>query len=1012
MIKKIAFPFIVMFWGCSCLLAQQISGVVKDDTGELPGVSVIVKGTTVGVVTDVTGEYTIQLPVGLENPVLVFSYMGYEKQEVPVAGKAVIHVQLKPETQDLDEVVVIAYGTHKKSDLSSSISVLSAEDIAKVPVTEVGQAIQGKIPGVTVLGSGMPGQSASIRIRGVGTINSTEPLTVVDGNPGAPMPDANDIESFQVLKDAAACALYGARGSNGVILITTKKGSKGKTSISYNGYYGWQWVKKKLDLLSASEYIRFHQENMEINNLGGKYANGWMSLSPRILQAINDPASMNDTDWQDAIFQLAPMTKHSVSISNGGENGNFFFSGSYLNQDGIQIESKYEKFNFQINSSAKLGPVTVGEHLNVYSSTQNNATTLIASSQSPLVPIYNEENLGGFDGATDALDLINVQNPVALAHLNPSLAKRDGLSGNVFLDVHFLKDFTYRGNVATRIVNSSSTAKALSAVFGAISRPYTSMTLSNGRSFATAVENTLTYDKYVGRHHINAMVGYTLEYSKYSSSTATGDKFNVRVPVSFKTLASDASKSLSGSFYETTMESILARVMYDYAGRYLFTVNFRRDGSSKFGVNYRYGNFPSFSLGWRLSEEQFMKDAKKYVDNLKLRASWGIIGSDFGIDAYNQEIALNQALKYVFGDDVAPSTTTTTIVNEDLRWEEQKTLDVGLDLDMFGGKFSMIADYFYKETDGMLIDVPIAYSNGISNMLMNAGNVDNHGVELAFVGRKNTGEFTCEGTFNLTFERNIVKKLGHIDQPITGGVTSNFKEGVTRTEVGHAIGQFYGYKMLGIYQIGDEDIPEDLSPGDIRFDDMVDGKPGLTEDDRTYIGSPFPELTYNFGFNAGYKGFDFSFFFQGIYGMSVFNESLYVLEGMKDFHGQSARVLKRWTPQNPSTTIPRATQNSTHNLRISDRFVEDASYLRLKSLSLGYTIPKNALSKLHIQKLRVYVSGQNLLTFTNYSGYDPEIFKGKDYTSQESKSPNLYRGIDKNNYPLPASFFVGLEVNF
>ena len=240
-------------------------------------------------------------------------------------GKAVIHVQLKPETQDLDEVVVIAYGTHKKSDLSSSISVLSAEDIAKVPVTEVGQAIQGKIPGVTVLGSGMPGQSASIRIRGVGTINSTEPLTVVDGNPGAPMPDANDIESFQVLKDAAACALYGARGSNGVILITTKKGSKGKTSISYNGYYGWQWVKKKLDLLSASEYIRFHQENMEINNLGGKYANGWMSLSPRILQAINDPASMNDTDWQDAIFQLAPMTKHSVSISNGGENGNFFF---------------------------------------------------------------------------------------------------------------------------------------------------------------------------------------------------------------------------------------------------------------------------------------------------------------------------------------------------------------------------------------------------------------------------------------------------------------------------------------------------------------------------------------------------------------------------------------------------------------------------------------------------------------------------------------------------------------
>ena len=1004
----------LIFWGCFSLAAQQISGVVTDDAGELPGVSVVLKGTTVGVVTDVMGEYSIQIPKGHANPVLVFSYVGYQTQEIPVANKTVVSVQLKPDAQDLDEVVVIAYGSHKKSDLTSSISVLSAEDIAKVPVTGVGQAIQGRIPGVTVVGGGMPGETASIRIRGVGTINSTEPLTVVDGNPGAPMPDANDIESFQVLKDAAACALYGSRGSNGVILITTKKGSKGKTNISYNGYYGWQWVNKKLDLLSSDEYIRFHEENMNINDLGGDFANGWISLSPRILQALEDPVSMCNTDWQNAIFRVAPMTKHAVSISNGGEKGNFFFSGSYLNQNGIEIESGYEKFNFQVNSSAKLGAVTVGENLNVYSSAQDNASSLnyLALRQSPLVPIYNEDNLGGFDGATDALDLINVQNPVALAHLNKSEAKRDGLSGNVFLDIHFLKDFTYRSNVALRVVNSTSTSKSLSGVFGSISRPYTSMSIGNARSLGTAIENTLTYVKSFGKHNVNAMVGYTLEYSSYRSSTGNGDKFNVRNPFSFNTLASDASKTLSGSFYETAMESILGRVMYDYAGRYLFTANFRRDGSSKFGKNYRYGNFPSFSLGWRLSEEPFMKNTKKYLDNLKLRASWGVIGSDFGIDAYNQEITLNQALKYVFNDEVAPSTTTSTIVNEDLRWEEQKTLDVGLDLDMFGGKFSMIADYFYKETAGMLIEVPIAYSNGISKMLMNAGTVENQGLELAFVGRKNTGAFTCEGTFNLTFEKNKVKELGHINQPITGGVTPSFKEGVTFTQVGHSIGQFYGYKMQGIYQIGDDDIPEGLVPGDIRFDDMVDGKPGLTEDDRTFIGSPFPEMTYNFGFNAGYKGFDFSLFFQGVYGVSVFNESLYWLEGMKDFHGQSSRVLERWTPQNPSNTMPRATQTSTHNLRISDRFVESASYLRLKSLALGYTIPKAALAKLHIQKLRVYVSGQNLLTFTNYSGYDPEISKGQDYTSQESKSPNLYRGIDRNNYPLPASFFVGIEVTF
>ncbi len=1007
---------ILIIFVCSTkIVAQQISGIVSDKDGELPGVTVTLKNSSIGTITGVDGEYSIRIPDEHNAPMLVFSYIGYNTQEIKVQDMTRIDVTMTENIRSLDEVVVVAYGVHKKSDLTSSISVLDADEIAKVPVTNVAQAIQGKIPGVTVISGGSPGAAPSIRIRGVGTINSTEPLTVVDGNPGAPMPDANDIESFQVLKDAAACALYGSRGSNGVILITTKKGSKGKTSINYNGYCGLQWVNKKLDMLTSEEYIRFHQENQIINNLGFPFTNGWVNLSNRILQGVSDLSTINQTDWQNAVFRTAPMSKHAVSVASGNEKSNMFFSGSYLGQDGIEIESEFEKFNFQLNSSAKLGNLVLGENINLFTSNQHNGTSInsVALRQSPLVPIYNNNNLGGFDGATDVLDLLNINNAIAIAHLNPVDIRRDAFSGNVYAELNFLKYITYRGNFVSRISNVTSTSKTLSADFGAVSRSNTTMTVNNARGFNTAIENTLTYLNSFGKHNINAMIGYTREYSIYQSTTTTGDQFNVRVPVSFASLSSMATKSVSGSYYETAMESFLGRVMYDYESKYLFTANLRRDGSSKFGKNNLYGNFPSFSAGWRISEEEFMSNLRNQVDNLKLRVSWGIIGSDFGIDAYNQEVTLNQILKYVLNDQIAPSATMSNIVNQDLKWEEQETVDVGVDLDLFGSQISFIADYYYKKTNGMLISVPIAYSNGMSNMLMNAGDIKNQGVELTLIGRKELGDLKVEGTFNITFEDNEVTRLGHINQPITGGVTPAYKEGVTRTEVGFPIGQFFGYKMIGIYQIGDKDIPAGFAPGDVRYDDMVDGVPGLTANDRTYIGSPFPDFTYNFGLNGTYKNLDFNVFFQGVQGVSIYNESRYWLEGMKDFHGQLASVNNRWTPTNPSQYMPRATQNSTENIRISNRFIEDGSYLRLKSFSIGYNIPQNMLTKYHIQKLRVYVSGQNLLTFSRYSGYDPEVMKsGSDYTNQESKSPNLYRGIDKNSYPVPGSAFFGVEIGF
>jgi TonB-linked SusC/RagA family outer membrane protein len=987
----------------SLMAQKRVSGTVTDATGEtVIGANVVEKGTTNGTSTDTEGKFALSVK---DNAVLQISYVGYVTQEITVGNRTTLNITLQEDSQSLDEIVVIGYGTAKRSDLTSSISVLKASDIAKVPVANIGQAIEGRIAGVTVTSSGMPGSGqASIRIRGVNTINSTEPLVVVDGNPGAPSPDANDIESFQVLKDAAACALYGARGSNGIILITTKKGVKGKTNINYSGYYGLQWVNKMLDVLSSEEYVQFHQENMAINQMGGVYANGWVTLSKRIEEAIANPAAMQHTNWQEEIFRTAPTTKHTLSVSGGGENNNYFFSGSYLKQDGIEITTNYQKVNFQLNSSAKLGNFTIGENLQLYSTKSHLAQFESAAlNPSPLVPVYNADNLGGYDGDSEAMDLITVGNPVAAANLAPGVDEGDVASGNIFAEFKFLKDFTYRGNFSARISNGFSTSSTLSAVYGSASRPNTSFSAGGSRSFFSAVENTITWDRTLLKHHINAMAGYTREYSRYKSVSAGGNKFIVREPASISSIASDATRTVGGSFSETAMESVLGRVMYDYSGKYLLTANFRRDGSSKFGKNYQYGNFPSFSAGWRISEEAFMQSLRSVINNLKIRASYGVIGSDFGVGAYNER-SLNQALKYVFNDQVAPSATFSGLLNEDLHWEEQTTSDIGFDLDMFGGKLSIVADYYTKTTNGMLITVPIAYSNGISSMLMNAGNLKNKGFELSLIARKNTGELNLEGTLNFTAERNKVTKLGNMDQPVLGAVSQYFSAGVTHTEVGHPIGQFYGYKMIGIYQVGDTDIPSGLYPGDIRFDDMIDGEPGLASTDMTFIGSPFPDFTYNFGLSADYKGFDMSVFFQGVQGADVFYQMLYNLEAMKDYRIYRSTVKDRWTPTNPSTTMPRATMlTSSHNLRVSDRYVEDASFLRLKSISLGYTLPKHLLTKLWIEKLRFYISGQNLLTFTKYSGLDPEI---------SNNNSNVARGIDSGNYPMPGSVYFGIEVNF
>lgn len=996
---------------------QSVSGTVKGDGETLIGVSVMVKGTTTGTVTDYDGNFTINVP-DIQDAVLQFSYIGYRTQQVFLKGRRMLQVVMTADTENLDEVVVVAYGSQKKADLTSSIAVIKAEDIASIPVANLSQAMQGRAAGVTVTQSGIPGADASIRIRGANTINSTEPLYVVDGIPGAPAPNSNDVESIQILKDAATCALYGARGSNGVIVITTKKGSKGVPRINYSGYYGWQWAANMPEMLSAEEYVRFVKENYEINKLGGDMANGYNLIPLRVQNALQNPLQMNHTDWLHELYRTAPMTRHSLSISSGGEYTTNYISATYLNQEGIQQKSKYESLNFQINTNVKRGIFHFGETLNVYikKSGNNASQTEPALRNTPLIPVYNADNEGGFDGATDKMDNINPMNPMAMLELNPAFSRNEGLAGSVFAEFTILKDFVYKADAAVKLNSFSSQDKTLSHVSGTSNAQYSSMTEQKIRDYSSAIENTLTYNKQFQGHRVNAMIGYTWEYGRTEGSVASANKFTVREPVSFGSKATDAVQSVSGTFGEWALQSFLARVMYDYEGRYLFTGNFRRDGSSKFGSDNRFANFPSFSAGWRISEEHFMQSARSFLDNLKLRISWGLIGSQFGIGNYEKDVSLQTNAVYVLNNQAVPSVTLDRIVNNGLRWEEQSTTDVGLDMDFFNGKLSFTGDYFYKKTTGMLISVPVPASGGLgfnSSMLLNAGDVKNWGVELSLTGRKKTGNFQWDATVNWTLERNEVLRLGTSNTPITGGETQRFGEGITRTQVGFPLGQFYGYRMEGIYQIGDSDIPAGLAPGDVRYadisgpDGVKDGK--ITSDDRTFIGNPFPSFTYNFGFNAYYKGFDFSVFFQGVQGADIFNENRYWTEGMKDFHQQGAQVKYRWTPTNPSRTMPRAVQGNANNLKISDRFVEDGSYLRLKTLSVGYTLPVEKTRKAYIERLRIYVMAQNLATLTAYSGFDPEV---RNTAESWVKQVNMYNGIDRSVYPVAPSFFVGVELEF
>jgi TonB-linked SusC/RagA family outer membrane protein len=860
-----------------------------------------------------------------------------------------------------------------------------------------------------------------VQIRGVGTINGTDPLYVVDGVPivgGTNTLNTLDIESIEVLKDASAAAIYGSRAANGVVLITTKKGVSGKPRIDLDTYYGVQSTWRRMDLLNARQLG-------ERSNDGNRNAG-----LPNVPLYINldslETAVGEGTDWQDEMFRNAPIQNYNLSVSGGGEKSSYLFSGGYQQQDGIMRGTGFERLLFRVNTEARLNRFKIGENLSLgrtikqlpaYGGGGNAIQNVIK--QSPHVRVYNPANEGGFGGAgpTDNLD---AGNPVGLEALIDDVDYNNRLLGNVYASLEIVKGLTFNTNVGADISFGRSSRftptffmdKGIGN-FSDRARVYA----SNSTNFGITTSNTLTYALTLGRHQFSALGGVEQQSSTYETFGSFGEGFPNNNTVQ---ISNGAARSGDGAKYERAIRSFFGRVNYEFAGKYLLTANIRRDGSSNFGRNYRYGTFPSASVGWRVGEEAFMTDIP-FVSDLKLRASWGQLGNQEGIPnyAYATSLTASGATDYVLNNVRASGIAPTGLANPDLRWETVTQTDIGLDLGLFQNSILLTADYYHRFTEDVLVTgIPIPATSGVATAPpLNAGDVRNTGFELGLTYQRSVGGFEYSVSGNITTVQNKVLRLGKGEPLTSGGYFDN--RFITRTEEGGPVGAFYGYQVERIFNsqeeinalnrvdpVGGDTLfyQSGAQAGDIKFRDL-DGNGIVNSKDRTYLGSPIPDFFYGFNATAAYKGFDFSLFIQGVHGNQIYNANRLWLEGMTRNFNSGAEVLNRWrSPEEPGNgKVPRAVSTDPNqNNRESDRYLESGSYLRVKNVQLGYSLPAGLLKALGgLSTFRVYASSQNLLTLTKYTGFDPEI-----------GGSNLSRGIDTGVYPQARTFLLGLQVGF
>lgn len=994
---------------CALLLGQVapqgniVQGKVSSSTGEeLPGVNIVIQGTTQGTVSDIDGNFS--LTVTDPNAVLLFSFIGYVPKAIPLNGQSTISVILDEDIEQLDEVVVIGYGTVRKSDLTGAVSSVKSEELIKVPSNNPMQALQGKVAGVQVNSiSGAPGENVVVRVRGTGTLNNTSPIYVVDGVilNDISFLNASDIQSMEVLKDASATAIYGSRGANGVIMVTTKQGKIGQeTTFTYSGEYSIQQVAKKIDLLNGREYATIYNEI--------------------IPGSFNNIDALPNTDWQDLIFQNAALHNHQVSAMGASERTQYYVGIGYYNQEGIIDKSKYERLTLKLNNTYHLSDaIKFGNNVTLTPFKQRVApnVTYAAYRAQPIEAAYLSN--GNFAGVNA------VGNPLASLAYSNSYNKGFRGVGNIFAEIDFLQNFTFRSSYGIDFLfNKSTNFSPAYTVFFPNGDPsnqkntYSSLTKSTTDNLNWLWENTISFFKEMDKHRVDAVVGYTMQESQSELMELYGQNL-LRDNEDFWYIqpgyiydesnnidnVSRIKNEVDANLYYS-MISYLARVNYTFDNRYIFTATFRRDGSSKFSAANRYAHFPSFAVGWNIINEEFMNDVN-WLTNLKLRASWGKIGNEkiLYTARYSQ---IQTGLNVVLGEEQAaiPGATFGVTGNPDLKWETTTQTDIGLELGLLQNKLNIEVDYYRKVTDDILVSlaVPGYLGNGVgARKYVNAGSVLNRGVEFNINWNDQINEDWSYsiGARGATLHNEVLAIGGSagVDSTLVGGNLSG--PNATLSRKGLPIGAFYGYKTDGVFQDQDEldNYPHlpNAGVGDLRFVDVNnDGR--LTDADRTYIGSPIPTFIYGFDFSMTYKNFDFSLDFQGQLGNKIFNGKEVVRPDPYNFE---QRVWDRWTGEGTSNTVPRPSFGG-YNYTFSDYFIQNGSFLRLRNIGLGYSLPQTMVNRISLDQVRVFVRATNLFTWTDFTGYSPEI------TSEDV----LSNGIDRGGYPVPTIYSVGLNINF
>ena len=999
-----------------------VSGIVTDASGEgIAGVAVIVKGTTTGTSTDMKGAYTIRAS---KSDVLVFSFLGYKTQEVAVHNRMEIDVRLESDAQLVDEVVVVGYGVQKKSLVTGAISSVKGSALETTGIMRADDALAGKTAGVQVVSnSGQPGSDVQIYIRGIGTNGTATPIYIVDGMAvsGIEYLNPGDIESIEVLKDAAASAIYGARGGNGVVLITTRRSKDGQWSVNYDFSYGIQNIARKIDVLNAREYAIIQNEAA---------ANSGATL----LFTDEQIASFRQgTDWQEAILNRnAGVQRHNVRVSAGTARSSFNGSASYLNQDGILAEGKsnFKRYTINLAAEHKLlrnDALTVGEnvvvsHVKKQSVTQNSSTAgplVGALNMDPLTPVYDpyqtDELYGGF-GVSKYVSQ-EVVNPVARIYYSNGRTLYTTMKGSVFAELKFLNDFRLRGSAGADITWTDgfgySPMYKLNSTTGNTSANGASQSYDQNRRFS--YEGYLTWGHvYDGRHDVSAMIGASLlQRSSLSLSASRNDLKIDDEDHAYISMATNSSASASGGpGNPSAIVSFFGRVNYAYDNRYMLTATVRRDGSSRFGPNNRFGTFPSVSVGWNVANESFLRDVR-WLDALKFRASWGQNGNEnIGDFAYLATIS-TYGLGYSFGSQnangsLAVGAAPVKVVNPDLKWETSEQTDIGLDVRLFGC-LGLTFDYYVKKTKDLLVTTPVPLMLGNSFPTANAGNVKNSGVEFAVDFQRQFGKWNIAVNGNISYNKNRVTYVGTDTGYVTGSTVQGITGAVTRMEAGHAMSYFWGYKTLGIFQNQAEidawvnskgvQIQPDARPGDFRYQD-TDDSGTIDDNDRVDLGNPFPKVTFGLNVNVSAYGFDLGITSAGQAGNKIFSVLRRPDLTMSNY---GAWVLDRWHGEGTSNSIPRVAHNDT-NLnwtRPSDFYLRDGDFWRIRNITLGYTV--NIPEKYYLRKVRVFASVDNAFTFSKYDGYDPEVGNGGSI---------LGSGIDRGVYPRPRTVSVGLNLTF